>query len=337
MFISIVAPSRNEVGRIEAFLESVLAQDTADLNWELIVADGMSDDGTRDILKSYSQRDSRIRVVDNPGRIVSTGLNAAIGVARGDVIARMDIHTIYASNYLRECVAVLEATGADNVGGPWWAVGDKGLSLAIAVAFQSRFCSGGACSHQVDYEGWADSVYLGCWKRTVFDRVGFFDPRLVRNQDDEFNLRIRKAGGSIWQSPRIVSWYSPRESLSDLFMQYLQYGLWKVAVIRKHGLPAAWRHLVPGVFVLSLGTLLLFSLASVVTGVPSLSSLGWALLTAEMLLYMSACLGASLKAGRHHGWRLVVYLPIVFATYHFAYGVGFVLGLLGLSSHFIRM
>jgi len=331
MLISIVAPCRNEVRRIEAFLESVLAQETAGFDWELIVADGMSDDGTRDVLRSYSQRDSRIQVVDNPGRIVSTGLNAAIGVARGYVIARMDIHTIYASNYLRECVAVLEATGADNVGGAWWAVGDKGLSHAIAVAFQSRFCSGGARSHQVDYEGWADSVYLGCWKRTVFDRVGFFDPRLVRNQDDEFNLRLMKAGGRIWQSPRIVSWYSPRGSLSALFKQYAQYGLWKVMVIRKHGLPAAWRHVVPGLFVLSLGTLLLFSLVSVFTGMPSLSRLGWILLTAEMLIYLGACLGASLKAGRHHGWRLVPYLPVVFATYHFAYGVGFVMGLLGLS------
>ena len=250
--VSVIVPCRNERDQVDTSLRSILAQESPTGDFEVIIADGLSDDGTHEVLKELEREDSRLRIIDNPGRIVATGLNSAIRLARGDVIVRMDTHTRYAPDYLRQCVAVLKETGADNVGGPWVAEGQGLISQAIAAAFQSPFSVGGARGHKPYYEGPLDTVYLGCWPREIFDRIGRFDEDLVRNQDDEFNLRILKAGGRIWQSPRIRSWYTPRESLRLLFQQQRQYGYWKVRVIQKHKIPASIRHLVPAAFVLSL-------------------------------------------------------------------------------------
>src|SRR5205823_12095039 len=142
------------------------------------------------------------------------------------------------------CVQLLSETAADNVGGPWIAKGEGRIGKAIAAAFQSSFANGCARGHDPNHSGLVDTVYLGCWRREIFDRIGFFDEELVRNQDDEFNLRLSRAGGLIWQSPRIKSWYHPRASLRSLWRQYAQYGYWKVRVIQKHGLPASMRHVV---------------------------------------------------------------------------------------------
>ena len=217
--VSVIVPCRNERDQVETCLRSILAQESPTGDFEVIIADGLSDDGTLEVLKELQKEDSRLRIIDNPSRIVATGLNSAIRLAHGDVIIRMDSHTRYASDYMRQCVAVLKETGADNVGGPWVAEGQGLISQAIAAAFQSAFSVGGARGHDPNYEGLLDTVYLGCWPREIFDRIGMFDEELVRNQDDEFNLRILKAGGRIWQSPRIKSWYTPRESLRLLFQQ----------------------------------------------------------------------------------------------------------------------
>jgi glycosyltransferase involved in cell wall biosynthesis len=255
--VSIIVPCRNEAAHIEACVRSILAQQAGSAKLELIVAEGMSDDGTREILNSLAANDTRLRIVDNPRKIVSSGLNAGIREATGQVIIRMDAHTQYASDYVRKCLEVLEETGADNVGGPWVARGDGYAGLAIAAAFQSPFAIGGARAHDSAYEGELDSVYLGCWRSDVFQRIGHFDEELVRNQDDEFNLRLVRAGGRIWQSPRIRSWYQVRSSLKDLCRQYVQYGYWKVRVIQKHRLPASVRHIIPGTFVASLAILMI--------------------------------------------------------------------------------
>ena len=227
--VSIIVPCRNERDSIEACVTSILNQLAPAGGFEVIVADGMSNDGTRDILKKISCRDPRVRVIENAERIVSTGLNRAIQHARGTVIIRMDAHTEYAPDYVRQCLDVLEQTGADCVGGPWVARGEGVAARAIAAAFQSPFAVGGAKGHDPNYEGIVDTVYLGCWRRKTFDRIGFFDVELVRNQDDELNLRLTRAGGKIWQSPKIMSWYTPRSSFKNLFMQYSQYGYWKVS------------------------------------------------------------------------------------------------------------
>ena len=156
----------------------------------------------------------------------------------------------------------LQATGADNVGGPWRASADEQqpMQQAIAAAFQSRWLAGGARSRQLDHSGWVDTVYLGAWPRASFERFGGFDENLVRNQDDEHNLRIHQGGGRVWQSAAIRSSYRPRGSVKALFRQYLQYGYWKPFVMKKHGQPAALRHLLPGLLVVALSALLLAAL-----------------------------------------------------------------------------
>ncbi len=315
--VSIIIPCRNEVRHIETCLESVLAFEEPHGGFEVLVADGRSNDGTRDIVERVAKRDARVRLIDNPKRIVSSGLNVGIEAAHGEIIVRIDAHTEYAPDYVCRCVEALRETGADNVGGPWIARGYTYLQKSIAAAFASPFAVGGARGHKADYTGPLDTVYLGCWPRSVFDRIGFFDEELVRNQDDEFNFRLTRAGGQIWQSARIRSWYTPRASLWNLLKQYGQYGYWKVRVIQKHGAPASLRHLIPGLFVLFLGTSALAALFLPLARLALLGMLG---------LYLLAILVASLATAARSGWALLPALPAVFACYHLGYGAGFLGG-----------
>lgn len=310
--LSVIAPCRNEADFINAFCESVLRQQLPE-GWhmEVLIADGESDDGTRERLRERCARDRRLVLVDNPGRIVSTGLNACIALARGEVIARLDIHTQFAPDYLVRCIDTLERSGADNVGGPWVAQGTGPMGEAIAAAFQCRWVVGGARSRYQDYEGAVDTVYLGCWRREAFTRFGLFDEALVRNQDDEHNLRLRRGGGRIWQSGTIRSVYHPRGSLRHLFAQQQQYGYWRPFVVRKHGQPGSPRQLVPALFV---AALLVSALLLHWTPWPA---------TALVALYGAYLALASVVAARAAGsWRLLPRLPAVIAAFHLGYGWG---------------
>jgi succinoglycan biosynthesis protein ExoA len=317
--VSIVLPCRNEARHIKACIQSILTQDLPEGSLEIVAADGMSSDGTREYLEGMAREHPQLRVLNNPGRIVSTGLNAAIRAARGDVIVRMDAHTAYAPDYVRQCLAVMNESGADNVGGPMQTQANTFMQEAIRLVFHSAWVVGGARSHDPTYEGFVDTVIYGCWKKSVFDRVGLFDEELVRNQDDEHNLRLRRSGGKIYQSPRIRSWYHVRGSLTALFRQYMQYGYWKVLVIRKHRMPASFRHLVPGLF---LGIL----------GFATILGLFWppAFWAAAGLLgaYVVATLALSLAVAVRSEWRVLPVLPIVVGCFQIGYGYGFLAGLL---------
>ncbi len=326
MLVTLIVPCRNEAGTIEQCLRSLMAQEGLDADWEIIVADGLSEDGTRQVVERLAAAEPRLRVIDNPQRIASTGLNIAIRAAQGEFIVRMDAHTVYAPDYICQCLAVMRETGADNVGGPMQTIADGFWEKAIRAVFHSSFAVGGARSHQANYEGYVDTVIYGCWKKELFERIGYFDEELVRNQDDEHNLRIIRGGGTVWQSPRIRSWYRPRASLAALFEQYLQYGYWKVCVIRKHKLPASLRHLVPGSFLLALGLLSAASILSVLTPLP-LGAAPWLLLFLAGL-YAGSLAVASLLTARRAEWRLLPALPLVFVCYHFGYGWGFLRGVL---------
>ena len=326
--ISIVVPCRNEAKHIRKLLDSVIAQDLEGLDWELLIADGMSNDGTREILAEYHQRIPRIRLIDNPRGAVSPGLNRAIADSRGDIILRMDAHTEYAPNYVKKCVEVLKSTGAANVGGPALAVSDTFWGRAIASAYRSPFACGGARFHNPKYEGFVDTVPYGCWWRKGLDEVGGFDERMVRNQDDELNLRICRSGGKIWQTPEIVSWYHPRNNLKALYRQYFQYGFWKVAVIQKHKLPASWRHLIPVLWVLFYFAALLTVAGSFALGRTDLTAYAGALWLLGVAAYVSVSLLAAVKAASQDGWELLPALPVAFGVYHFSYGFGFLCGLL---------
>lgn len=316
---TIIVPCRNEAAAIRSFLDDLLAQEAVGNGYEIIVADGLSDDGTAEILQDYAQRHNQIRVIANPERITPTGLNRAIRAANSDIIVRMDVHTKYAPDYVKCCLEVKQRTGAMNVGGAARTIARGRLPETIAAAYGSPFAVGGARFHFPDYCGPVDTVTYGCWLKQDLVDLGLFDESLVRNQDDELNLRIRRAGGVIWQDPSIRSWYRPRGSLRSLSRQYFQYGYWKVAVIRKHALPASWRHLVPVTLVGSLG---LLAVAAVLW-----RPAAW-LLAVEAGAYLAFIAAGSLRIASRRGWDKLALLPVVLACFHFSYGSGFLLGLL---------
>ena len=316
--ISVVIAARNEERHIAECLRGVLAFESPPGGFEVIVADGMSDDRTREIVDAIAAEDHRVTLLDNPGRTASSGLNAGIRAAKGELIVRVDAHSEYAPDYLVRCVEVMEATGADNVGGPTLAKARTYQQRAIAAGFHSKFAVGGSRFHQPDYEGYADTVTYGCYRKAKLLEIGLFDEEMIRNQDDEVNLRLLRAGGRIYQSPRIRSWYYPRATLGELFQQYFQYGYWKVRVIQKHRIPASVRHLVPGGFVSAL--ILLSILAPFVNS----AALALALLAG---VYVGAVLVASVVSASKSGWDLLPILPLVFFFYQIGYGLGFLAGI----------
>lgn len=313
--VSIIVPCRNERWFIRDFVESVFLQEPVGSAFELIIADGMSDDGTREILKECIAVHPDLVLLDNPDKTTPHALNCGIRAARGEIIVRMDVHTNYAQDYVSQCVHALRTTGAMCVGGPWVAEGNTPVQRAIAAAFQSPVGSGGAASRRAEFSGWVDTVYLGAWWRTDLLALGGFDETLVRNQDDELALRIHREGGKVWQSSQIRSVYVPRTSLALLYRQFSQYGYWKIPVIRKHKLPASPRHLAP----LAFFTLLLI-LAAVM---PYWATAGIVLL-GLVLTYLSALIvgtrhqRAALHTG-DPGWLTLVAV----ATMHVGYAVGF--------------
>jgi succinoglycan biosynthesis protein ExoA len=313
-------PCRNEGAHLRAFFSSVLAQKVpAEAKLEMWIADGASTDGTKQILTEYAATYPWVHIIDNPRGIVSTGLNRAIELATGEIIIRMDVHTNYAEDYVAQCVAVLRETRADNVGGPAQTRSSSYIQEAISAAYHSSFACGGARFHNVNYQGPVDTVMFGCWRKDVLQKIGLFDEELVRNQDDELNFRLIRAGGKIFQSTRIRFWYKPRTSLLALASQYGQYGYWKVRVIKKHGSPASLRHLVPAAFVASL---LLLTVASFFL-VAAANALGIVL-----GVYALANFVASLAICWHKR-RLLPVMPVVLATYHLSYGFGFLFALPG--------
>jgi succinoglycan biosynthesis protein ExoA len=319
-FVTLIMPVRNEAAFIARSLGAVLAQDYPHERMEVLVADGMSADGTREVIARLAAAypGIRVAVLDNPGRIAPTGMNAAIERARGEVIVRVDGHTIVAPDYVRECVAALERSGASNVGGRMDAVSEGHVGRATARATSSPFGVGGARFHYSDREEWVDTVYMGAWPREVFRRVGLFDEEFVRNQDDELNYRLLSRGGRVLLSPRIRSRYYNRSTVRALWRQYFQYGYWKVRVMQKHPRQMRPRHVGPSLFVAALLVSLLIA--------PFSALGGWAFCLAAGS-YVIANLGASVLTAGRNDWRLLPLLPMTFALLHVSYGLGFLVGL----------
>ena len=209
-FVTIAIPCFNEQGHIEACLADVFAQDYPADRFEVLVADGMSTDRTREILQQLSTRyRDRLRVIENPRRIQSPAMNAMIAAARGEVIVRMDVHARYAPDYVRQCIVVLDETGADNVGGAQRAVAETSFQRALCAALESPLGVGGARYRNPDMEGYVDTVFLGAFRRKVLNAVGGYDDNAITNEDAELNQRILEAGGKIFLSRKIVVNYTP--------------------------------------------------------------------------------------------------------------------------------
>jgi succinoglycan biosynthesis protein ExoA len=327
-FVSVIMPVRNEANFLAKSLGSVLAQDYPHSRMEVLVTDGMSGDGTRaEIDRLAGTTDIPVIALDNPGRIAPTGLNVGLSRARGDVIVRIDGHTIVEADYVRQCVLALRRTGADNVGGRMNAVGETPFARSVALATSSPFGVGGARFHYSGREEWVDTVYMGCWPRTVFDRWGLFDEEMVRNQDDEFNYRLREGGGTVLLSPEIRSRYYNRATPRALWRQYFQYGFWKVRVLQKHPKQMQARQFAPPAFVLATGTG-----AAVSVFVPSAR----VLLAAAASSYLAGALFSAFRVSPRGDRRLVPRIALVFPILHFAYGSGFLKGIVHFRGRWSR-
>lgn len=324
--ISIIVPCRNERDHIRPFLEGIRRQDFAGIAFEVLISDGLSEDGTRNVIIDYSPNAPWLRLIDNPSGTVSAGLNLTLREATGSIVIRMDVHTEYATNYVRECVRALVETGAQNVGGPALTTSQGYIGRAIAAGYGCPFSCGGARFHDGRYEGYVDTVTYGCWWRRTLEELGGFDENLLRNQDDELNLRIVLKGGKIWQTPAIKSWYRPRSTLYALALQYFQYGYWKVAVIRKHRLPASLRHLIPAAFTLFV---LFGGLCAVLCSIGvEQASIVTKLYFMVLGVYLLCDAVASFQTAASRGSLLFPALLIVFPVFHISYGAGFLTALL---------
>jgi len=316
-FVTVIMPVYNEEAFIARSLGAVLAQDYPPERFEILVVDGMSQDATRQVVQSLPEA-QRVRIIDNPQRLQAAAMNIALPYAKGEVIVRVDGHTIIAPDYLRACVRALQNTGAWNVGGGMHPVGETPMGKAIAAAGRSAFAVPTAF-HVSQQPAYTDTVYMGAWWRWALERVGGFDPNFAINEDYELNYRIRAAGGKIYFSPEIRSDYHCRQTLAALWRQYYRYGIGRVQTLRKHPRSLRARQLAAPLFVAGV-----FGGALIAPFNASLRAL-WLL---GLALYGVVNLFFSWRTARRHGMDHLLRLPLVFLTIHTAWGLGFWRGVL---------
>jgi succinoglycan biosynthesis protein ExoA len=318
--ITIILPIRNEAKYIKQTLEPILYQKGIEQEIEILIVDGMSTDGTRDLITKYQKDHPNIYLIDNSEKIVSTGFNRALNESKGDIIIRVDGHCEIALDYIQKSLECLEKINAGCVGGATEHVASGLVGKSIKLAQSSFFGVGGVSFRKnVEKGQYVDTLAFGAYKRKVFDHLGGYDEELVRNQDDEFNFRMIQNDGKIWLDPSIKSTYTQRNSFTGLFKQYFQYGFYKIRVMQKRRGIASWRHMVPGLFVLGLLT----SLSIFVIYGNNI------LILSLCLLYLSLSLFATIFALIKSPINLlsVMMLPVTFFILHISYGLGFLMGL----------
>ena len=308
--VAVVVPARNEEATLAAAVASVLAQELDGI-LEVCIAVGPSDDRTREVADGLADADRRVSVVDNPAGVTPAGLNAAIRATSAPVVARMDGHAVLPAGYLARAVALLDRTGAVNVGGvqePW---GQTPFEEAVGRAMASRFGSGDARFHHGGPAGAVDTVYLGVFQRAALEAVGLFDEALVRNQDYELNWRLREAGGTVWFDPDLRVGYRPRGTLGGLVRQFFGYGRWKRVVVGRHPRSLRWRQVVPPMATLAVA-------AGLVVGA------WWLPALVVPAGYLTVVVSVSLAVGRRPATMLR--LLAVYPTLHLSWGMGFLAG-----------
>ena len=314
--VSVVLPCRNEALFIRGCLDSILANDYPRDWLEILVVDGMSDDGTREVVEEYGRHQPNVRIFENKECTAAAGLNLAIRAAAGAIIVRMDAHALFPRNYISRLVAWLQATEAENVGGAWVTCPQNSSPMARAIAFALSHPVGVGNAYfrlQVTEPKWVDTVPFGCYRRELFDRIGVFDEDLVRNQDDEFNHRILRSGGRILLVPDVISYYFARDSLRKVWRMYYQYGYFKPLAAWKVGQIMTLRQVVPALFV---GALAVTGALALVVSPARIAVAGVA------GAYLAAALTSAALAVRRHGARCAAALLLVFPTLHCSYGLG---------------
>ncbi len=322
--VSIIMTVLNEERHLLEAVEALLGQDYPGA-LEIVVAVGPSQDRTREVADGLAARHDHVHVVDNPSGRTPSGLNAAIAHSTGSVIVRIDGHAMVPVDYVRTGVETLEATGADNVGGIMAAEGTTAFEDAVARAMTSIFGVGGASFHLGGNPGPALTVYLGCFRREALERVGGYDDSMIRAQDWEMNLRIRETGGVVWFTPDMRVTYRPRSNAQSLARQYHDYGRWRREVSRRHPDTLSLRYLAAPVAVAGIGVGVALAVVGAVTRTPALIGLGLAAPVGYAAVNLTASVHASRKAPALEP-ASTVRLPMVFATMHMSWGLGFLRG-----------
>jgi glycosyltransferase involved in cell wall biosynthesis len=320
-FISVIVPCRNEEKFIDKCLDSIIANDFPKNKLEVLVVDGISEDRTREVVKGYTEKYLFIRLLDNPKKITPSSFNMGVKNAKGEIIIIMSSHATFEKEYISKCVKYLREYDADNVGGICITLPGSNTLVAhsIALVLSHPFGVGNAYFRiGLKEPKSVDTVPFGCYKREVFENMGLFDEDLLRNQDDEFNLRLLKNGGKILLFPDIVSYYYSRERISKLWKMYFQYGYFKPLVIQKVGGIMTWRQIIPSILVGSLFITGLFSFFI------RYSLWGFFLILGS---YIGINLVFSLILSIKEDFKLFPLIAISFATLHVGYGAGYIKGI----------
>jgi len=321
-FISIIIPCRNEEKFIGKCLDTILEQDYSKDKTEVLVIDGASEDGTKKIIENYSQKYSFVKLLNNPQKFTPFALNIGIKNSKGEIIIRMDAHAGYEKDYISKCVKYLKEYNADNVGGVLETrpAENTKIAKAITICLSSFFGAGGSYFRTGSKEPrWVDTVFGGCYKREVFNKIGFFNEKLKRSQDFEFNLRLKKSGGKILLVPDIVAYYYPQSTLKGFLKHNFEDGAWAILPFKIIKIPFNLRHYIPLFFVLSFFLTLIF---------------GFSFFPARALFdlifgsYLILNLFFSFKIALKQGFKYFFIMPIVFMYRHFGYGLGSIYGLI---------
>lgn len=312
--ISVVIPCRNEKKFIQKTINSILTQKDINKNFEIIVVDGQSEDGTREILNELQLLDKRITILDNPQKITPVALNIGIKKAKGDFIFILGAHAKIDEDYISSCLKIFdEHPEVSCAGGPIISKGNSSLGKSIALAMSSPVGVGNAKHRFPDYEGYAEMACFPAFKKEVFKKIGYYDERLVRNQDDDFCFRLRLKGDKVYISPKVKSIYYVRDNLKSLFKQYYQYGFWRVELLAKHKLPIALRQQIPFLFFLCMILLIIISIA---VNDPIIGITLPALYLTTLFIYSIIKFIKEKKL-------YVFWLPVVVFTLHISYALGF--------------
>jgi succinoglycan biosynthesis protein ExoA len=307
--VSVIMPILNEERHLRDAVAMILAQDYPG-PIEVVLALGPSTDRTDEVAAALSAADARVRVVANPTGRTPDALNAAIGASTGEVIVRVDGHAEIPDDYVSVAVGELLRVGADNVGGIMDAQGTSSFERAVAAAMRSPLGVGSARFHTGGEAGDADTVYLGVFRRAALERVGGYDPHFARAQDWEMNHRIRETGGKVWFTPALKVTYRPRASVQALAKQYFHYGRWRRVVARHHEGTINPRYLAPPTMV-------------GVTTVATIAGFVWAPAWLVPAAYAAGVTAGGLAISRGEPAATRAVTPIVLATMHWSWGIGF--------------
>jgi len=322
LFVSIIIPCRNEEKFIGKCLDSLALQDYPKDKLEILVVNGASNDGTKEVVENYAKRYPLIKLLENPQKFTPFGLNIGVKEAKGEIIIRMDAHAEYEKDYISKCVFYLMNSGADNVGGVIKTLPAKNTPEARAIALSLSIHFGVASDFRVGSREAkeVDTVFGGCFKKETFQKIGFFNEKLKRSQDLEFNLRLKRAGGKILLFPDIIIFYYPQETFKNFFKHNFDDGTWSIYPLKIIKIKFKLRHYLPLVLVGSLTFTFILGI---------FSSFFSTIFLLILFFYLLATFYFSLKITvREKDLRFLFLMPIAFFCRHFGYGLGSVWGLI---------